>query len=163
MTTMEENIKKLREMANTTEHMEVQRAIRPLDTYSLDLSAMEAAELVGCDVVKPDVNQLQLDLDTEEAYEWYKVRVMEFQQHSNFGVHVEEHFSKSGPPKRHITLTLTDEYGNPIELDEWQRITLQFALGSDPIRETLNTWRLLRGEPNPTRLFEPKAKDNNAG
>ena len=156
---MAENIRKLREMSGAMEAVET---IKPLDTYSLDMAAKDAAELVGCDVVKPDIDQLQLDLDTEEAYEWFRIRLLEFQQHSNFGVHVEEHFSKSGTPHRHITLTLTDEYGNPVELDEWQRITLQFALGSDAIRETLNAWRLLRGEPNPTRLFEPKAKADNA-
>lgn len=131
-----------------------------VDTYDLTLTAEEAAEKVGCKAVLPKNNQLQLDIDTEEQYNLFQVRLTEFDRHTDWWVEVDNKPSKSGLPHRHITLTLTDTEGNPIELDEWQRIALQTILGSDLIRETLNAWRLLQGQENPSRLFEKIEQDN---
>ena len=133
-----------------------------IDTYDVSLAAEEAAEKVDCVVEYPGPNQLQLDLDSEESYQLFQKRLVEFEQHSMFGVEITIRPSKSGLPHRHVLLTLTDKDGKPVVLDEWQRIALQAVLGSDLIRETLNAWRLLRGEPSPSRLFRPK-EDPNAG
>jgi len=130
--------------------------IADVDTYDLDISAEQAAKKIGCIVVKPEPNQLQLDIDTGEAYARFKHRIVEFERHSKYIVYIEEHISKSGYPRRHITLSLTDLEDNPVVLGEYERIALQAVLGSDIVRETLNTWRLLRGSTNPSRLFEPK-------
>jgi hypothetical protein len=127
-----------------------------IDTYDLGISAEEAAKKIGCKVVKPEPHQLQLDIDSEDAYDVYKKRIMEFERHSNYIIRVEEHPSKSGLPKRHITLDVYEKDGQtPHIFDEYERIALHVALGSDVIRETLNVWRLIRGCENPSRLFEP--------
>lgn len=126
-----------------------------VDLYDLNISAEKAAAKINCHVVKPEANQLQLDIDNEEAFDTYVNRVTEYIKHSGLTVYQEVHYSKSGYPNRHITLTVTDAHDNPYVFDEWERLALQFALGSDPIRETLNSWRLLTGSSNPSRLFEP--------
>jgi hypothetical protein len=133
----------------------IHKFVEDVDMYSLDETAETAAAKVNCKVVIPADNQLQLDIDTEEAYNLFLKRVEEFQRISFLHVLVEDTPSKSGLPKRHITLTLFKSDEEPYFLDEWQRITLQTILGSDLIRETLNTWRLIQGEKNPSRLFEP--------
>lgn len=130
-----------------------------IDTYDLDVSAEEEAKRLNCIVVKPEPNQLQIDIDSEEAYSIFQKRIFEYKYHSQLSITVETHPSKSGLPKRHITITVNDFKNNPHVFNEWERIALQFTLGSDPIRETLNTWRLLRGSENPSRLFEPKEEN----
>jgi len=126
-----------------------------IDTYNLDVSAEEAAAEVSCKVVIPEPNQLQLDLDSEEAYDNFKNRLVEFEMHSCYIIEIEEHPSKKGLPHRHVTLTVFDPDGMPHVFGEYERIALQAVLGSDIVRETLNCWRLIRGSENPSRLFEP--------
>ena len=135
------------------QHMSVNPFI---DTYDLDVSAEKAAKKIGCKVVKPEANQLQLDIDSEDAYDVYKKRIMEFEHHSNYIIRVEKHPSKGGLPKQHITLSVYESDGDtPHLFGEYERIALQAVLGSDIIRETLNVWRLISGCENPSRLFEP--------
>ena len=129
---------------------------KDLDTYDLARSAEAAAEEINCHIVRPEPNQIQLDIDSEEAYEIYQKRIFEYGLHSKLSLEVEEHTSKSGFPNKHITITVHEYDGTtPHIFEEWERLALQFALGSDPIRETLNSWRLLTGNSNPSRLFEP--------
>ena len=126
-----------------------------IDTYDLNISAESAAKAINCHVVRPEPNQLQLDIDNDEAYEIYKKRIYEYSIHSGLIFDTEIHTSKSGFPNRHITLTVYHHDHTPYNFKEWERLALQFALGSDPVRETLNSWRLLTGNKNPSRLFEP--------
>jgi len=130
-----------------------------IDTYDLSISAERAAKEIGCVVVRPEPNQLQLDIDNEKAYEVFLKRIEEYGRHSQLSLDVEQHESKGGYPHLHITITVTDLDGNPHVFDEWERLALQAALGSDIIRETLNMWRLLTGNDNPSRLFEPKEEN----
>lgn len=127
-----------------------------INTYDLDVSAEEEAKRFNCSIVIPEPNQLQIDIDSEEAYSVFQKRIFEYKYYSQLSITIETHPSKSGLPKKHITVTVNDSKSNPHVFSEWERIALQFALGSDPIRETLNAWRLLRGAENPSRLFEPK-------
>lgn len=126
------------------------------DLYDLDANADAIAAALGCIVVVPKSNQIQLDIDDAEAYEVFKWRMLGLTEvlkrvTGDADVLIEEHASKSGLPNRHITITFCG-----LELTEWQRIAMQFMLGSDHRRESINSLRLLLGVPNPTRLFELK-------
>ncbi len=133
--------------------------------YDCDRSAEDAAADRGLVVVRPKPNQIQLDIDNEEAYVEFKRRLSgwDFAQDHNWFYDIEEHYSASGAPNRHVTLTfwLADfkengdcVNGAPVEFTEWQRIALQCSLNSDPIREFLNAKRLLWGNGDVCRLFE---------
>lgn len=152
----EQLLEALRSGDSSLKEMEQQKS-DSLDTYDLGISAENAAAAINCHVVRPEPNQLQLDIDSEEAYEIYQKRIFEYGTHSKLSLDVECHTSKGGFPNKHITITVNDLDGNPHIFGEWERLALQFALGSDPIRETLNSWRLLTGNDNPSRLFEPNA------
>jgi hypothetical protein len=116
--------------------------------YDFDVDADKVAKEKGLKVVLPEDNQLQIDLDTEEAFDEFNRRLDWFEFEKG-AYTAESHFSNSGKPHRHITLTFKN-----VKFEEYQRIALQAALGSDIIREYLNCKRLWKGCKNPTRLFE---------
>jgi hypothetical protein len=128
--------------------------------YGLFRDAHRAAEKIGCDCVSPNESQLQLDLDNDQQYKLFQKRYREYKiiaQHlANYtvtGYKIKP--SKSGLPHRHITITVVGH-----EFDRWERVCLQFMLGSDFVRESLNTLRLISGHPNPSVLFEKKKEES---
>ena len=141
-----------------------------LGGYDFDASADLAAEEAGCVVVFPEPNQLQIDIDTQEDLEYFRKRFKEFSKlWGSHGISLKKKASrsKSGAGHYHIYISLftydldgiddsLDFISKPLVLTETERILYQFALGSDKIRETLNTMRLITGVKMPTRLFEPK-------
>lgn len=118
--------------------------------YDFDIVAEEAAASVGCKVVLPKENQLQIDLDSEDAYGYFNRRLEDVYKRLPWDFDIDVKPSKSGLPHRHITLTFNDKTFTPME-----QIVYQMMLGSDPIREGLNALRLASGVANPTRFFEP--------
>lgn len=104
----------------------------------------------GYQVVTPLANQLQVDIDSAEHYAAFlhSAEVLLRNWKDAYIVDIEDHPSKSGGGRRHITLTL------PFEVSPWQRIALQAALGSDPVRELLSATRLMRGDVHPTLFVE---------
>jgi len=119
--------------------------------YDFDENCEEVARQRGCIVVIPAANQLQLDLDTEEAYRHFQRRYNELYGNTGYNMRAEATVSASGLPHRHVTITAKDHVFEP-----WERFAMQMLLGSDMIRETLNVYRHLAGVENPTRLFEKK-------
>lgn len=117
------------------------------EEYDFDSSCEEVAAKRGLDVVYPEHDQLQLDLDTEAQWEEFNRRLPFFQ----FGefLRIEVKPSASGLPNRHVTLTFP---GHTFKM--WERIALQAALNSDPIREFLSARRLWQGTEKPSCLFE---------
>lgn len=107
----------------------------------------------GYDVVVPKANELQIDIDSEDAYTVFLDAVGMFIANGAVShLHYDEHPSRSGLPCRHITVRL------PFELDTWQRIALQAAFGSDYKRELLSCVRALRRDEYPTLFVEaPRA------
>lgn len=126
------------------------------EEYDFDTRAEVIAAEKGLKVVFPAANQLQIDLDTHEAFVEYERRYECFltgaasilTRHHE----VEVHPSASGLPHRHITISFADKI-----FTEQERILVQAALNDDPLRVFLNTRRLLSGVENPTRLFEKTA------
>ena len=121
--------------------------------YSSNRDPYKAAEEENLTVVLPTEFQLQLDLDTEEEYNQFITVLRHIEKDTGFYfAPFEVSYSKSGPPKRHVTLTTT------VPMSVWQRIALQFALGSDPVRERLNCERVLLNDPFPIAFFEKKGR-----
>ncbi len=104
----------------------------------------------GKAVVIPSDRQLQLDIDSEAHYAAFllSAEVVLRNWPDCDGIEIEDHPSSSGLPRRHITLTL------PFPVTPWQRIALQAAFGSDPIREILSATRLMNGDEHPTLFVE---------
>lgn len=126
--------------------------------YDFNESAEKIAEILGCRIVYPEANELQLDIDNSSQLNIFEERFPEL-CNVCFGylrfTH-EMHESKSGYPNFHVTIKVFNWDKTPHALTESERIALQFSLGSDPIRETLNSFRMLTGVKKPTRLFEKK-------
>lgn len=112
--------------------------------------AEESARKLGCYVVYPEDDQLQIDLDDEKGYALFQKRIRDAQNFLDWEVVWEEQPSKSGLPHRHITVTVRGKNFTPEE-----RILYQVMFGSDPIREGLSVLRLKMGIDRPTRFFEP--------
>lgn len=118
---------------------------------------LENKEEQGYVVLSPLPNEAFIDIDTEEDYNEFLDR-FEFFKHYIYGrvgsfrallpISFTETPSKSGFPKRHIVVKF------PFNLTEGERIAVQFALNSDPVREFLSTLRHICDEPRPTVFFE---------
>lgn len=104
-------------------------------------------------VDEPANNQLQLDIDTREDEARFFKNWPIFKREIERLYHKELPFpritpSRSGYPSQHVRIDL------PFEVDTWQRIAWQGALGSDPTRELLSAVRALNGDDKPTLLVE---------
>ena len=127
-----------------------QYAVEEGDSY-----AEFVAEKLKCRVVYPQDNQLQLDMDTEAQFAEFERRFADLftwdrSEQLSFPT-IEITPSKSGLPHRHITLTFPGVIFTSLE-----RVLMQTLLGSDPVREKMNTLRVIKGISKPCRLFEPK-------
>lgn len=118
--------------------------------YDFNANCEAVAKERGLQVVFPRKNQLQIDVDSEEAFVEFERRLACFAFPQLTRVDVVP--SASGLPHRHITLSFATR-----KFSEWERIALQACLGSDPIREFMNAMRFERGEPRPSRLFQQKS------
>lgn len=106
------------------------------------IAEMEAQGLVAVD---PAEDELQLDIDSEAEWERHDKAWAVFCR--NYGV-VDRLIVLSRNGNRHVYVAL------PFEVDAWQRIAWQGALGSDPLRELLSGKRLQMGDSRPTLLIE---------
>lgn len=124
--------------------------------YGIDfgVDAMEEkAESLGLKVIVPPCNSLALDLDTDDQFAVYQRNFEVFKRHSeDLVAEVFETASKSN--HRHIYIKLKRA------LPMHQRLALQAALGSDPMKELLGNLRTELGEGTPIAMFEtPEAYD----
>lgn len=107
-------------------------------------------ESEGFRVVLPNDNELQIDIDDDAHYATFLRNLESVARNVEDAAewHMESHPSKSGLPRQHITIQL------PLRIEPWQRIAMQAALGSDPMRELLSAIRLQRGDVHPTLFVE---------
>jgi hypothetical protein len=103
----------------------------------------------GMEVRVADDKMLQLDLDTDEAFDQYTRYADRLIAHFS-STTVEITASRNG--NRHVYIGLEFPMSVP------ERIALQACLGSDPTREFLSLKRWLNKDPNPILLFEVKPK-----
>lgn len=102
-------------------------------------------EKEGFAIYKPDINELCLDIDTEENYKLFNTRILKIEDELALKITWAEYQSTT-PGHRHIVVEL------PFEIDNYQRIALQAVLGSDLIRELLSIFRIWNNDPFPTLL-----------
>ncbi len=112
-----------------------------------NLNADKRAEARGCYVVDPQPNELFIDIDREEDFEYFKKNV-------NWLKDIVECWhitpSPSGKPGHyHIVVTLKRAVR-----DAFERIGLQAILGSDRLREVLSWRNALNNSGRPTCFFE---------
>lgn len=112
-------------------------------------ASIKRAEAQNLDVVFPRSNELFIDLDTEAQFATFNARVGMF--NTCFGIKstlIKP--SKSGLPRRHAVVELTDHY------DVVTRIAMQAALGSDFRKEVISLQRVFRKDEHPILFFEKK-------
>lgn len=101
-------------------------------------------------VVIPDEYTLQLDIDDDKSNAIFTNMLHEITKKTGLEFpSFKSEQSKSGYPHRHVTVK------SAVPMCLWQRIALQFALGSDPKRERLNLLRALMNDDVPIAFFEP--------
>jgi hypothetical protein len=116
--------------------------------------AFTKADNEDCEVLVATDRTLQLDLDSDSAYELFQSQLSRLNHVIDYG-EIEELSSKNG--NRHVIIHLNKK------LAVRDRILLQACLGSDPVREILSYRRVLQGDDNPVLLLRPKPKKLSAG
>lgn len=112
-----------------------------------DNAEVKAAEL-GLIVVAPGPRQLLADIDTEADYLYLQTQISRLVSNGVAITITRDTPSKSGLPKRHITLEVDHD------ISDIERIALQACLGSDRVREILSLCRVYRGTSPATVFFE---------
>jgi hypothetical protein len=117
-------------------------------TISSKTAYREAADN-NLDVVLPEPYDLFIDIDDDASMRRFNkgmdVLIDKFDAQI-----VRDKPSRSGLPKRHITVRLD----RPVT--DAERIALQAALGSDPVREILGIVRVQHKDPHPTLFLEKR-------
>ncbi len=128
------------------EHV-IRRQRRKSGGDKANLNADKRAEARGCYVVNPQPNELFIDIDREEDYEYFKKNVNWLKDIIECW-HVSP--SPSGKPGHyHIVVTLKRSVR-----DAFERIGLQAILGSDRLREVLSWRNAMNNSGRPTCFFE---------
>lgn len=139
--------------------MQLQPQKKDLDTdpgYIFSVAAGQVAADRGQIIKYPARNELFIDIDDNSQLEMFNRRFSDLFALSTElfdDYKVVETTSRSGLPHRHIIISLTKN-NKRIKLTDWQRVALQFALCSDPVKETLTVYRILTGVKDPSILFE---------
>lgn len=100
----------------------------------------------------PAANELQIDIDSEAHRAAFDRSMGIFSRELVGDFDVQETPSKSGTGT-HVRIRLH------FDVDVWQRIAWQAALGSDPVRELLSCLRAMRGDTAPTLFAEKPGFD----
>lgn len=118
--------------------------------YTIIDNTQERAASLGCVMVIPNGNQLQIDIDTPEQYTDYATRIKTLRENRPDLIFTEEvRSSRSGGCRYHSTLTFEN-----MLFDSTSRIAWQVMLASDPVREALSMFGVLMGHQNPSVFFE---------
>jgi hypothetical protein len=112
--------------------------------------AVDQALREGLDVVYPQDNELQIDIDNEHSKRLLENQLLILNKFVGPCNYI-SNASKSGEKwKMHITLVFDRTFTN------LERIGLQAMLGSDRVRELLSYVKLCNGDPHPTLFLEKK-------
>lgn len=117
------------------------------ETISYYNSCRRAKEK-GCEVVHPKDNELFLDIDKPEQLATFNRNFDLLHRYELVEQHIVRPSSSGHPDRFHITVTLKES------VTSFERIALQAALGSDPMREMLSLMRIYTNNPHPTLFFE---------
>jgi len=125
-----------------------------VSNYDLDepnsTRALLEAQDKGLAVVYPEDNQLQIDIDSNRAFSiFFEMKSLLEKYFTVIDVKILP--SRSGLPKRHVTVTLDQP------INDYQRIALQTMMGSDRVREFLSYIQARNCDPNPILFLEKKS------
>jgi len=109
--------------------------------------AFQEAKMLGLEVVLPEANELQIDIDCPEDLEVLNHHFCILQKYERAEI-IRDEPSKSGGDRRHIAIRLGRDISN------LERILLQSCLGSDRKREILSWVQHANGDPHPTLFLE---------
>lgn len=109
--------------------------------------AVREAEESGLTVVYPEDNQLQIDINSDRAFSIF-IEMKHLLEKYFIVRDVVILPSRSGLPKRHITVTLDQP------INDYQRIALQSIMGSDRVREFLSYVQHRNGDQHPILFLE---------
>ncbi len=112
--------------------------------------ARDQAERENLVVVYPKDNEVMVDIDNNHSLQLFSKQITIVEKYIGV-LGVEQHSSKSGGMKSHITVTLANPV-TPIE-----RLALQAMLGSDRVRELLGYVEYKNGDLTPTLFLERKS------
>lgn len=121
------------------------------DSIGSDLAYLQAAEN-NLIVILPAKNQLFVDIDDDFQYGIYERNFQKLQEFYEV-TGIAENPSKSGHPRKHITVSLAED------IDDRERLLLQTFLGSDLTREFLGLQRIKIQDPAPTLFLEKLPED----
>jgi len=125
-------------------------AIISKDMYILaHSSAVKHAEENNEEIIYPEENQLQIDIDSEEAKAIFSDRIQRISRWVKCEYKIQP--SKSGEPGHYHIYVDTDRV-----FSQTERVLVQLLLGSDPIRELLSWARIVTNDPHPTLFLEKK-------
>mgnify|MGYP000856016816 CR=1 FL=1 len=114
--------------------------------YIIDRDPFVEAGKSNLMAVLPKRNELQIDLDSEQAYQQFLRAFSVMSRYRKMEI-VSLQFSKSGAPNRHV-------YIKTGRVSDSSRVALQSMLGSDVVRENLSMQRIKCNHKNPTVFFE---------
>ena len=119
-------------------------------SYTITDNTQERAAQLGCIMVVPAYNQLQIDIDTPEQFIEYATRLKTLRENRPDLIFTEDvRSSRSGGSRYHSTLTFSN-----MLFDQTSRIAWQMMLASDPVREALSMFGVIMGHENPSVFFE---------
>ena len=116
-------------------------------TYSRFDVAQEQAKAKGLQIILPGSRELFVDIDSHTARAVFNANIGKLLEVEPADYRLRP--SPSGVSGREHAVVVLHRRVNVFE-----RIALQAALGSDPIREMLSWQRAKRGDKNPTLFFE---------
>lgn len=112
-------------------------------------STQKRAKELRVDIVHPAANELFVDIDTVAAMHVFDRNLEVLRRHVPVSK-VEISVSKTGGDRHHLVVTLG------VEVSELERIAMQAALGSDPMREMLSIARVYENQQHATVFYERK-------
>ena len=111
--------------------------------------AIDLAVNDGLNAIFPKDTELQIDIDNEHSFQMFEKQRLILNRFVPIkDIKIEP--SRSGLPKRHITVTLFDS------ITQIERLALQAMLGSDRVRELLGYVRHKNNDPHPTLFLEKR-------
>lgn len=111
--------------------------------------AIDLAVNDGLNAIFPKDTELQIDIDNEHSFRMFEKQQLILNRFVPIkDIKIEP--SRSGLPKRHITVTLFDS------ITQIERLALQAMLGSDRVRELLGYVQHKNNDPHPTLFLEKR-------
>ena len=107
---------------------------------------MARMESEGFKIYLPSPNEVLIDIDNEDDYEYFLIAINRFEEEFESRIPFKIIPSKSGLPHQHIICEF------PFEMENLQRVAFQAVLGSDRVREMLSLFRIIQGDTYPSLL-----------